>query len=154
MRDLKGLNHGILETGWLQTEGIIRDSSSKDSASVMGARKSRSGFGVLRLTQLENINEDEEVEVATTSMDVSDSKAQETTTCNEPRSSAVTAKGKRSQEEEAVVVLSHPSITVGMRSFDGVAMDSVRGALSVTQRLSKEKTLRDITNRLETKLKA
>lgn len=30
-------------------------------------------------------------------------------------------------------------------------MDSVRGAISVNQRLSKEKTLRDITNRLETK---
>lgn len=49
------------------------------------------------------------------------------------------------------MVLSHPSIVEGTRRSNGAAMGSSGGDQSSTQRMMKEKTLRDITDKLEAK---
>lgn len=126
----------------------------------MGANKSQSNFGGggrSRFAHLEDINEDEVEAMEAVTMDENDSREKNNSARNESGSSAVNAKGKKSmdsqgpQGEEVIVVLSHPSIVEGMRSTNGVDMDSTRGAVTVNQRLMKEKALKHITNKLKSR---
>lgn len=53
--------------------------------------------------------------------------------------------------EKVVVVLSHPNITEGIRCTNRIDMGSIRGAVTVNQQLMKEKSLKDITSKLESR---
>lgn len=121
----------------------------------MASKKSGSGFGGSRFAHLYNVNEEEEIEADVAPMDVNDSSEGGAANGNGPRESAEKEKGKKSMEggnsleDDVVVVLSHPNIVEDRRNPNGSGTDAARGSTPLSQRLTRDKVLKDITNKLE-----
>lgn len=117
----------------------------------------QSGSHGSRFANMANLDE-EEGEKETVAMETNDCEINGMTAGIAPTLAAGNAKGKKvdnnnknMQEDDVVIAVSHPSIVEGMKRPVGPAQGRAGETLTMSQRLMKDKALKDITNKLETR---
>lgn len=68
-----------------------------------------------------------------------------------PGSSEITDAEKKRLDDDVVVACSHPSLVEGLKAKKPLGQEVGHGLISVSQKITKEKALRDVTNKLEPK---